>query len=113
MRIVSGMMLTAVVSLTIGCGSNTPPSVEPKSPLAGEPNTPSLSPESPPQPDSQLQSQATKDVIPGALIPVPVPAPAAGWELDPTKHQIPSTPVSGNLAGATFSPEAQFVGESL
>ncbi len=113
MRIISGMMLAAGVGLAIGCGSNTPPAAEPTSQLAGEPNTRSLSPEPSPQPDSQTHPVATKDVIPGALIPVPVPASAAGWELDPTKHQIPSSPVYGRLAGATFSPEAQFLGDAL
>lgn len=97
-RILGRAILAVAVGLTVGgCGGK---------------------PDSPP-PDQKTPEPEKKDQ-PGAPNPNPKdpttdpakPGPAA-WEMDPTKHAIPASPVGGQLAGAPFAPEVQVQGNVL
>ena len=113
MRIVSGMMLATAIGLTLGCGSSAPPPSETKPTPASETPTTNTPVSHPQKDETPTPTPPTKESIPGKMIPVPVPAPTASWEMDTAKHQIPSIPVTGKLAGATFTPEVQFLSDSL
>ena len=82
MRIVSGMMLAAVLGIAPGCGKSEP---------AGEAN----------QPLPEAPTTTTPIGEP------PRVAPSAGWEMDPTKHAIPTSAVSGKLRGEDVTLDVQ------
>lgn len=108
MRTVSGMMLAAVIAVLVGCGKSDPPAPkdEPKTPLA-DPNKTDPGP-TPPKKDDPGSGD------PKSGEPGPLPkSPLAGWEMDPAKHTIPTSPVTGSLGGAPFTPEVQIEGEAL
>lgn len=104
MRIVSGMMLAALLVLAAGCGGKSEPAGESK-PL----NNPAPSGTTTPV-DPGNKGGTTAQVDPGNKA---TPPAVVAWEMDSTKHAIPAAPVSGKIANGDFKPEAQFQGDTL
>lgn len=102
MRTLSGMMLAALIGLTTGCGKSDSPAT-PTAPTA-DPNKP----EPAPPKDDPKKAGST----PGAN-PAPPAPPTAGWEMDPAKHVLSTTPVAGKVGGEAFTPEASLFDRTL
>ena len=98
-RIVSGFVL----ALALGCGSKKDDAPPAKGAAEDPKPAPSTSPATPPA--------TTAAAVPPIIAPPP-PKPAA-WELDPSKHEVPTTAAAGKLGGAAFAPTAQFMGDTL
>ena len=94
MRTISGMMLTVVIGMLVGCGGSGESSPQPK-------------------PHAEESPKVETPAAPSPGAPAPTPASPPAWEMDPAKHAIPASPVKGKLAGADFAPEALVQGESL
>lgn len=103
MRTLSGMMLAAVIAFLAGCGGSDSPKAEPKA-APTDPNKKDADPGTTPPKDAPKTDGPKKSDPPGPLV---------AWEMDVAKHAIPTAPVSGTLGGAAFTPEAQFMGDTL
>jgi len=93
------MIFAALVGLLLGCGGSSPPTPDAK-PTPADPAPPTPTP--PPKDETVKKAD-----------PVPPPPPAVAWELDTAKHAIPTAPPGGKIAGAAFTPEAEFQGDTL
>lgn len=98
MRTLSGMILAALIGLTTGCGKSDSPAT---------PTTPPADPNKP-EPAPPKDGPNEQGSTPGTT-----PASAAGWEMDPAKHAIPTGPVAGKLHGAAFQPDVQIETDAL
>ena len=100
-RTIFAGVLMVGLALALGCGSKS------ETPLPSVPTDP-----------------AAAAVTPATSIPGPTPDPNAGapakadppksaWELDPEKHAIPATPVTGRIAGTDVTPTVLLEGTDL
>ena len=92
-------LVCGFLGLVVGCGSNaTPPTVAPS-----------------PAPSVEQQTPATHvaATTPAPLPPTQPPVPVEPYELDPTKHKIPESLVTGKLNGSPFTPVVTVHGAEL
>jgi hypothetical protein len=93
MRITAGLVLATFIGFTLGCG--------------GKPDAPA--PENKTEPTTTGTNQP---VDPNAKAVIPAAVPAV-WEMDPAKHVLPTTPVSGKVRGDAVTLEVQAEKQSL
>jgi hypothetical protein len=92
------------LSFAVGCGSNSQPplpdvKLDEATPAA--PTTPAPAPTPTPTPSDPISP------------PPKIDAPKSGWELDQSKHAIPSAPVQGSISGVAVTPAVQIEGSEL
>ncbi|MBN9122442.1 MAG: hypothetical protein J0I06_25415 [Planctomycetes bacterium] len=91
-RTIFGAALGLSLALACGCGSKSEP----------------------PPPNAKAETEAPSAGDPNANPPPKVDVPAGpAWEMDQSKHAIPSAPVRGRIAGADVTPEVGVEGDEL
>lgn len=109
MRTTTRIVLGLSLAVLIGCGSKKDDAPPAKAPLDPNP-APTTTPAGTTQPVTP-PPVGTAAPVPAIIAPPP-PKPIA-WEMDPSKHDIPSAAAAGKLVGAAFAPTAEFMGDTL